>query len=344
MNQLQAHRKLKLALDMLEKGLDSKDIVSVVKASMDDLGDPFAGEIDDFLKEKQDQSGVDDGTDDTETDVTVEDEETLNDEAVPVDEPVNLGDNTPEPDHPQEEAEDAVEEESVVPEIDNEDSPQEELEDEYEETTEEAAEDKVEELEQTQDTTDQEIDKLENQVESFVESKLRAISAEVQKRGFRTLAYHFIAATNAGVVDTLNSLLLREYQQRDTLMHYLYLFDNDEQKKKYLLDHFDGERNRLAFLQKQIKELGGNPTTSRLSILPVTPATPEGVLALNAQLERQAAADYLAAAKSLEIYPEHAALKSWLESVAQDETKDMQDMQKLQDKEDKEDTEESEES
>ena len=314
MSHLRAHRLLSVAMQRLERGEGKKNILHAIKGAVEDLQDPFAGEIDEFLEEKH-GSGHDTPTGEEDPNEEFREEKSRVDE-----------------EHPQEESEDKLEEETPAGEEMPGDTPQEdpkeESEDRLEEEVEEAGDDKVSELEQRKQDIQQEIDKVQQQSEEYAESTLRKIAAIAKKRGHLSLANKFYKVTASGIVEILNNLLMKEYLQRDIAINYYYLFD--ETHSEYLKSHFESEKGRMVHLQKTIVQAGGTPTLRRLAIPPVNPLSSEGVMGVVTELERQAVAEYLAAAKSLEGLAEYASIKVWLESVASEEADDTKEMENLQ--------------
>ena len=199
MNQRKAQRLLKIAIDRLERDEPVLKVMQSIKASVEELGDPFAGEIDEYLEEKSQTGGDDPGE---------HAEQEMADEGAPV---RDL--NTP--DLNQKDLEQKLEEEgSEVPDdtVDD-DSPQEQLEDQADEEQEEAGEDKVEELERKQRDLQKEIEQINEQTDRAVESSLRAIARVARERGHDKLATKFAMASDGGIVETLNDLLMKEHQQ-----------------------------------------------------------------------------------------------------------------------------------
>jgi len=351
MSQLRAHRLLSIAMRRLERGEGSKSILHAIKGTVEELKDPFAGEIDDFLADKASKSGGEETDEAEETGEDAEEDpvETIEEAKEPETGNPNedLRNDSGEEDHPQEAAEDELEEETPAgddmpgdtpqdapqeeledelqdetPAVDDmpgdtpQDAPQEELEDKAEDEAEDTSEEKVDELEKRKQDLNKEIDKVQ-QTDDQIESALRSIAALAKKRGYPALANKFIKASRGGVVEILNNLLMKEYQQRDIAINYYYLFDDSQ--KSYLIEHFEAEKGRIVYLQNAIVGLGGTPSIQRLVIPPVNPLAAEGVMALNVELEKQAVVEYLAAADSLEGLAEFASLKIWLQSVAIDE-------------------------
>jgi len=331
MNQMKVHKFLTMALQKTELGESRESILETVKNALAEIGDPFAGEIDEFLADKQNKD-VDqaDGSESEEADEGLPEEEgeTLQDDIKEKAEDETNYEETDIEEHPQEGSEDKVKEESEVPIVENKD-PQEQLEEDLEAEKEESDEAKVEELKETQEESQKEIDKLEQQNDEYVESALRYIAKEARKRGHANIAYKFIKATAGGAVEMLNNLLRQEYLQRDVYVNYIYLFEDGSAEKTYLADHFKSESYRVEYLQKAIVQLGGIPTKQRLAIPPISSNNCGAVISLNAELERQGISEYLAAAKSLEGLPEYASLKSWLEQVANEEKEDKEEMEQL---------------
>jgi hypothetical protein len=312
MSHLRAHRLLSIAMQRLERGDKKTTILHAIKGAVEDLQDPFAGEIDDFLKER-------DGGADTPTGNEDPNEELREDES------------RVDQDAPQEEAEDKLNEETPVsddmPGDTPQDAPQEEAEDKYDEEQEDTDDEKVDELQQRKQDIQKEIDKVQKQSEEYAESALRKIAVLAKNRGFTGLANKFYKVTAGGIIEIINNLLMKEYLQRDIAINYYYLFD--ESHSEYLKNHFESEKGRMVHLQKTIVELGASPTLRRLSIPPVNPLNSEGVMGVITELERQAVAEYLAAAKSLEGMAEYTTLKVWLEKVATEEADDTAEMDKL---------------
>jgi len=332
MRQLRAHRLLSIAMRRLERGEDTRSVLHAIKGTVEELKDPFAGEIDDFLADRESaKSGgepedTEEAEDPVETIEEAEEPETGN----PNEDLRN--DSDIENEHPQDQAEDELDAETPqsneeeMPGDTPQEAPQEELEDKVDEEVEEASEEKVDELEERKEDLNEEIDKVQKQTEDQVESTLRKIAAMAKLRGYLDIANKFIKASQGGVVEILNNLLMKEYLQRDIAINYYYLFDDSQ--KDYLSAHFESEKARIAYLQNVIISLGGVPTTQRLTIPPINPTAPESVMALNVEFEKQAVTEYLAAAKSLEGLDEYASLKVWLEAVA---VKEGQDVGQFQD-------------
>lgn len=319
MSHIRAHRLLSVAMQRLERGEKVKDILHAIKGAAETLQDPFAGEIDEFLKEKQSGGGGGDYSDGEGSELASDDPN----------EKYREEDSRVDIDAPQEEAEDKLEEETPpqdqLPGDEEQDAPQEEAEDRLEEEQEEADDEKVDELEKRKQDIQQEIDKVQRQNEEYAESTLKKIAAIAKQRGYLSIANQLYKISAGGVVEILNNLLMKEYLQRDVAVNYYYLFDASY--NNYLKEHFDSEKERVAYLQKAIVQLGATPTTQRLSIPPVNPLSCEGVIALITELEKQAVAEYIAAAKSLEDMPEYMTLKSWLLGIATDEAEDVQEME-----------------
>lgn len=327
MSHLRAHRLLSVAMQRIERGEKPRHIMHAIKGAVEDLQDPFAGEIDEFLKEKTRKGG---GSDINDSNGDGGDGgELAND---PNEELREDGESS---DSPQEEIEERMEEAAEeepglnddMPGDTPQDAPQQEAEDKYEDEQEEAKDDKADELEERKKDIQDEIDKVQKEDEKYAESALREIAKIAQERGYSALANRFIKASVGGVADLFNDLLMREYLQRDISVNYFYVFDDTH--AEYLKDHFKSEKGRMVYLQKAILDLGGTPTLKRLAIPPVNPLTSDGVMALITEMERQAVTEYLAAAKTLEGYPEYATLKVWLETVASEEATDTKEMEKL---------------
>jgi len=327
MSHIRAHRLLSIAMQRLERGEKKKSILHAIKGAVEDLQDPFAGEIDEFLKEKQQRENPNEalrknGEGD---DPQEEAEDKLTEEEPASD---DMPGDTPQ-DDPQEEAEDKLTEEEPasddLPGDTPQDDPQENAEDKYDEAEEESQE--ADELEKRKQDIQKEIDKVQQKNEDYAESALRAIAKLAKQRGYAALANKFVKATAGGVVDILNDLLMKEYLQRDVAINYYYLFDAGH--SKYLKEHFESEKGRMVYLQRCIVDFGATPTTRRLSIPPVNPLTPGAVMGLIIELEKQAVVDYLAAAKSIEGFPEYTTLKVWLEGVANEEAQDTKEMKQL---------------
>lgn len=324
MSQLRAHRLLSIAMRRLERGEDSKSVLHAIKGTVEELKDPFAGEIDDFLADKEADKEAGKAKEISDDDPVETIEDAQEPETGNPNEDLRDDSNVVE-DGPQELAEDELSDEmpaqDEMPGDTPQEAPQEELEDRAEEEVEDASEEKVTELEKRKQDLDKEIDKVQQQTEDKVESALRSIAALAKKRGYPALANKFIKASRGGVVEILNNLLMKEYQQRDIAVNYYYLFDDSQ--KSYLIEHFEAEKGRIVYLQNAIIGLGSTPTTQRLAIPPVNPLAAEGVMALNAELEKQAVAEYMAAANSLEGMAEFASLKSWLGLVGVEEQEDV---------------------
>lgn len=297
---LKAHRMLSVAMHRLERGENKKDILRAIKSAVEEIQDPFVGDIDEFLIEKNKSKDPN---------------EVLREEESRVD-----------TDHPQEDAEEKLEDEELYqPSTHN--DPQEEAKEKLEDEQINTNEEKLSELEQRKLDIQTEIDKVQQQNEQYAESSLRNIAALAKDRGYLSLANKFYKVTASGIIDILNNLLMKEYLQRDIFVNYYYVFDDSH--SQYLKQHFDSEKGRMVNLQKLIVDAGGTPTLTRLAIPPVNPLSSEGVMALVAEMEKQAVSEYLSAAESLEGLSEYAAIKVWLESVAKEEADDLREMENL---------------
>jgi hypothetical protein len=187
------------------------------------------------------------------------------------------------------------------------DAPQDILDDKVDDSLEESKEEKVDELEDQKDQIDEHIDTLSDEQEKKIESRLKKIADEATRRGYRSIASLFLKACG-GVPEVLNKLLMNEYLILDILNNYFYLFTDASTYSLY------DPKDIIKYLQKQIVGLGAVPTTQRLVIPKINPATAEGILALVKEHTKVAAAGYLSALKIIDD-PDLAVLKVNLQNI-----------------------------
>ena len=332
----------------LLRGIENNDkdesICKLIKVLGNEIQDPFAGSIDDFLiekgksKDKTEQSSAQDEKvqDEQNADAVEEQQEgnpkndavdELKEEAIDYKEPV-------EQDHPQEDAVEELKEEAVdYKEPVEQDHPQEEnfdkvvdeiketdenVEDSEEEEKEEKEETTLEDLEGKQRAIQDEIENLKRKKEEFrdnqIESTLKKLGDEIYKRGHSKLAARFIAASSAGIVEVLNNILRKEYLIRDIQANYNYLLT------KEVTAAFKTPVDSLLYLQKQIVSLGGTPTTQRLKI--PTIANNKKVLLALKDHKSNVVAEYLAAIKAIEKEDKYLTLRVMLSKIVKNKSQD----------------------
>jgi len=317
MNKFKLHKLLSNMVDGIER--DKLDAKSALQILAQELKDPFVNEIDEFLIEKSSKQHPQDDAEDE-----------LKEESLDYKEPT-------EQEHPQDMAIDELKDETVEYEAPVEaDNPQEEstekVIDEIKDEPKNKVEpkDKVESKDETEDDADTDEEKLrakkdevERQLEELrdkkdkkdveVESMLMKISNEVSQRGYKNIANKFIMASSKGIVEILNNLLMKEFQIRDILENYSYLFLPEEAKKA--AQH--KPRESILYLQKHIIAFDDKPTTQRLTIPAINPAKSEGVLALVKEHENRIIADYFNAIKAIETEEKYLTLKIMFERIIQ---------------------------
>jgi hypothetical protein len=184
------------------------------------------------------------------------------------------------------------------------DTPQEQLEDKVDDTSEDRAEDNLEDLEKQKQELQNKIENLQSEKEVAVESRLRKLAAQIESRGYPSLASLFLKAAG-GVPGVLNDLLVREYQILDIIGNYLYLVSDLP-----LDEHIQHDpKEAIKYLQKQIISLGGTPTAQRLTIPKIKSPTTPGILALIQEYEKCLIQEYTKVIKQIEDDPELAVLK-----------------------------------
>ena len=311
MNKYKLHKLLSNMVDGIER--DKLGVKAVMQILATELKDPFASEIDEFLIEKAEKQHPQE-----------EAVEELEEESLDYKEPT-------EQEHPQEEAVDELKEEAVdYKEPTEQEHPQEETKekviDEIKDTkkeekeeiegTEESIEESIEEdeleaIRAKQDALEKRMDELRDKKDAQIESALKKLSDEIAQRGYKKIANRFILAASNGVVDILNSLLMGEFQIRDILENYTYLFSPEDAKKA--AQHKPKES--VLYLQKQIISFGSNPTTQRLTIPAINPSKAEGVMALVKAHENKLLSDYMAAVKAIENEEKYFTLKVMFERI-----------------------------
>lgn len=330
MNKFKIHALINSAKSILEEDSPkTEDIKKIFQIIANELKDPFASSIDEFLEDKNKKENKE--SDDTEKPVESSDAahpqdeaiETLKDEAVDYKEPV-------EQDHPQDEAVETLKDEAIeYKEPVEQDHPQDEAkekvvdeikdDDDHDDETQDAVDEKDKELEearQKQDALQRQIEDLKNKKESQVESSLKQLGYDIAKRGYATIANKFIMASSVGIVDVLNNILMKEFLIRDILENYNYLFDPTTASMAIKLKPKDS----ILFLQKQIISFGGKPTTQRYVIPAVNPGNSAGILALVREHLSKIKDDYISAVDSIENEEKYFTLKIMLQKIIQAKT------------------------
>jgi hypothetical protein len=351
-------------LNSIENNEKDQNILKYFKVMADEIQDPFAGAIDDFLKEKQEKEKSDGAGDSEQPTEQFENQEDnpqddardeLKDEAVDYKEPI-------EQDHPQEEAVDELKDEALdYKEPVEQDHPQEEAVDElkdealdYKEPVEqdhpqeEAVEKVVDEIKNPEEDTEEEKDPLseleskqndiQKQIEDLknkkeeardahIESSLKTLGLEISKRGYPKIGTKFIMAASAGVLEVLNNLLRKEFLIKDIIDNYSYLYTSEivNQLAKYK------SKETILYLQKQIINYAGTPTTQRLIIPTVNPASInppgiDGILVLMKEHDADLVSDYIAAINSFGKEDKLLTLKVMFTKIIQSKTKFMTEL------------------
>ena len=302
MNKYKLHKLLSNMVDGMER--DQLDVKVVLKILAEEIKDPFASQIDEYLVEKSSK-------DHPQEDAIDE----LKDEALDYKDPV-------EQDHPQEDAVDELKDEAIdYKDPVEQDSPQEdavdkvvdEIKDDEDEEEDEDEGNELAKLREKQDQLERQMEDLRDKKDAQIESALKQISEDLVKRGYRKIANKFVMASSKGIVEVLNNLLMKEFLVRDILENYSYLFLPEEAKKAASLK----PKESVMFLQKQILAFGGKPTTQRLVIPAINPASSEGVLALVKEHGNRLIADYMDAIKSIEGEDKYLTLKIMFERIIQ---------------------------
>ena len=289
MNRFKLHTIANNILKEIEHDGTNKTISTLVKVFAEELKDPFASSIDEFLENKQAADKNDGGENNKQ-----EEKEESGESGESVE--------SKESDHPQEQAEEELEEEAIdYQEPEESDHPQEQVEDELQEQTEDATED----AEENKGGIEKEMDSIRDKRDSEVESSLKRLGNEISKRGHQHLANRFIAASSDGLIGILNDLLMKEILIKDTIENYSYLTNFKATAKIGLV-----QKDNILFLQKQIVSLGGKPTTQRLLIPNV-----KGIHVTLAKYKKRIAADYTAAIQFLGDSSDYLTLKTTLQKI-----------------------------
>jgi len=312
MNKYKIHKMLSNVLHDIERNENDSKIVNSIRIIAEELKDPFASSIDEFLIEKESKEHPQEAS-----------EETLKEEATDYQQP-DVSDE-----HPQDQSKDELKEESIdYQEPTKQENPQDQAEDEMSDEVIESGEDSGESEKDIEDKKDIELDesrskqdelerKVEEETESVkdskIESALKKLGSDIDKRGYPKIANIFIKASTTGIVETLNNLLMREFLIRDILENYAYLFTPETVRlaKQYK------PKESILYLQRQIVSLNGKPTSQRLSIPAINPASADGVLELIKVHDRKIIAAYLAAIKDIEEEDRYLTLKIMFERIIQ---------------------------
>ena len=343
MNRFKLHTIANNILKEIEHDGTNKTISTLVKVFAEELKDPFASSIDEFLESKQAADKNDGGENNKQEEKEEKEEKEESGES-------GESGESKESDHPQEQAEEELEEEAIdYQKPEESDNPQEQAEEELEEEAidyqkpeevdhpQEQAEEELEEeaidyqepeesdhpqeqvedelQEQTEDATEdaeenkggieKEMDSIRDKRDSEVESSLKRLGNEISKRGHQHLANRFIAASSDGLIGILNDLLMKEILIKDTIENYSYLTNFKATAKIGLV-----QKDNILFLQKQIVSLGGKPTTQRLLIPNV-----KGIHVTLAKYKKRIAADYTAAIQFLGDSSDYLTLKTTLQKI-----------------------------
>lgn len=221
-------------------------------------------------------------------------------------------------DSPQEKLEEKLEEESDIPEEDK-------------EKTQEVLKEKIsEESEPMKDVTDTPDVVIEEKSDEMkADAKIRELAKAAEERGYPSLASQILMASEFGILDALNTLLQKEYLQRDLYETYDYLIFGPSSVgiREHLREHMEEETEHVRILQRYIVSMGGKPTLERLPVPEINPLSLGGILKKDLELERDAVTSYTTQIKALESDENYTSLRVDLENilvVEQEHTHDLE--------------------
>lgn len=289
MNRARIHRLLRLAQARLSSDQPIEEVQKLLVRSMQEIGDPFASQIDEYLKEKTPKD------DSPQEDL----EEKQSEEGLP-DQPETKGDE----ESPQDDLKDKLAEEGVPDRTQqSDDSPQEDLQDKHNVETSE----------------DQVVSMLRKIADEVARRQYPILAQQLRLK----------AAPKEEVVALLNGLLLKEYQQRDMYesYHYLLFGTASSPLQEHLKEHMQQEESHIEVLQRYIVGYGSTPTLQRLEIPRVEPATVDGILHQDLALEHEAVQAYTKAILVLESDSDYTSLRVDLENILVQEQEHVHDLE-----------------
>lgn len=246
-------------------------------------GDPFADEMEEFMKSKQES--------------------------------------------PQDKMEEKLEDIDQLPKELKKDSPQEKLEQKLEKEGSENPEIKEISPQEKLET------RLENETTASAGGAIASISriaSEVAGAGNTELANRILVAAGLDVVEMLQDLLKREYEQRDLYESYDYLMLGPEAiaVQEHLQEHLAQEMEHIRTLHRYLTHVNVRPTLERLPVPEISPLSLEGILGKDLELEKAAVEKYSDAIRRLEELPEWTSLRVDLENILSDEQEHVHDIER----------------
>jgi len=325
MNKFKIHTLISSAKSILEEdNPKTEDIRKIFQIIANELKDPFASSIDEFLEEKSKKENK-------ENKENKEDKENKESDGFEKNQDTSeKSEDSSDGGHPQDEAIETLKDESLdyKEPVDQKHPHQDETnekivditdDDAADDETQDAVDKKDKELEesrQKQDELQRQIEELKNKKELQVDSSLKQLGYDIAQHGYVEIANKFIMASSIGIVDILNSILMKEFLIRDILENYSYLFDPTTAPMAIKLKPKDS----ILFLQKQIISFGGKPTTQRYVIPAVNPGNNAGILALAKEHISKIKDDYISAISSIENEEKYFTLKIMLQKITQAKT------------------------
>jgi len=299
MNKYKLHTLINSAKSILEDdNAKSGDLRKIFQIIANEIQDPFASSIDEFLMEKESKKDT----------PTKEEEVVDNNDTVEEEESVE--------EHPQDGAIDTLKEEAFDYKSPTEqEHPQDKLEDKVDVAISDEAEEETEETEETEEAeeAEEEAEEAEETLEKDknVESALKKIADEIAFRGYSHIAKKFVKASSVSVIENLNDLLMQEFLIRDILENYVYLFEPSQalQLVQYK------PKDSIIFLQKQIVFLGGRPTPQRFTIPPMNTCSYSSMLGLVKEANKKLIQKYSSVISSLGCEDKYLTLKVMLQKI-----------------------------
>lgn len=251
--------------------------------TVSNYGDPFADEMEEFIKEKQES--------------------------------------------PQVEMEDKLEQIDQLPEELKKESPQEKLELKLEKEGSENPE--IKDI-SPQEKLETRLEKETTAASNNAIASISRIASEVAGAGNTDLAHRILIAAGLDVVEMLQDLLMREYEQRDLYESYDYLMLGPEAIaiQEHLQEHLDQEMEHIRVLHRYLTHVNVRPTLERLPVPNITPLSLQGILSKDLELEKAAVEKYTSAIHRLEELPEWTSLRVDLENILSEEQEHVHDIER----------------
>ena len=326
MNKYKLHTLINSAKSILEDdNVRPNDLKKIIQIIANEIQDPFASSIDEYLVEKQSKESKE-GTEDQ----TSEQNDSEHPQENAVDELKDEVLDYKEPEktkNPQDVADDSLEDESKGYELSEDvatDNPQDNAVDELKdealdyvspkesEHPQDELEDKViDELTEEKETED-ENESEENSKDKVIEAKLKILAKQIKEKGLLDVAKKFTNASSTNAIEILNSLLMQEFQIRDILENYAYVCD-PETSKVFLSWK---PKESILFLQKQISFFGGKPTTQRFVIPTINQNDCETILDLVKEATKKLIKNYNKALTLFGKDEKYFTLKVMLQKIA----------------------------